>query len=507
MPAVCGYRGVHERAGRTRPPPPGSPLEPAGRKLLRLEVRNSQVPIERKPEWIKTRLKTGPEYTELKSLVRREGLHTVCEEAGCPNIYECWEDREATFLIGGDQCTRRCDFCQIDTGKPADFDADEPRRVAESVATMGLKYATITGVARDDLPDGGAWLYAETVRQIHAQLPGCGVELLIPDFNAEPDQLAEVFSSRPEVLAHNVETVPRIFKRIRPGFRFDRSLSVITAAREAGLVTKSNLILGMGEEPHEVVEAMQALHDAGLRPAHDHPVPAPLPAAPPRRPLGEAGGVRRVPGRRRADRLPGRARRAAGPQLLPRRPALPAGDRGPRGHPVRLTLGRPPGAGGTPVARAPILWVWHAASPQTPALRAARPDALRRTPGGDAVPAPRRPGPGGEPPKLDRKGRPKEPRLKKITGQARMIKQAYTLTRKNDPKLPWIMLIAFVVAFAVVELLGILFNSPFLFLPLAIITRRPGRARGVRAPGAGLGVPPGRGAARCGRVGARGHAR
>ena len=221
------------------------------------------MPIERKPEWIKTRLKTGPEYTELKSLVRREGLHTVCEEAGCPNIYECWEDREATFLIGGDQCTRRCDFCQIDTGKPADFDADEPRRVAESVATMGLRYATITGVARDDLPDGGAWLYAETVRQIHAQLPGCGVELLIPDFNADPDQLAEVFSSRPEVLAHNVETVPRIFKRIRPGFRFERSLSVITAAREAGLVTKSNLILGMGEEPHEVVEAMQALHDAG----------------------------------------------------------------------------------------------------------------------------------------------------------------------------------------------------------------------------------------------------
>jgi len=263
-------------------PSAGTKVEPAGRKLLRLEVRNSQVPIERKPEWIKTRLRTGPEYTELKSLVRREGLHTVCEEAGCPNIYECWEDREATFLIGGDQCTRRCDFCQIDTGKPAAFDADEPRRVAESVATMGLRYATVTGVARDDLPDGGAWLYAETVRQIHAAVPGCGVELLIPDFDAEPAQLAEVFSSRPEVLAHNVETVPRIFKRIRPGFRFGRSLSVLTAAREAGLVTKSNLILGMGEEPHEVVETMQALHDAGcdlltitqyLRPSvRHHPV-------------------------------------------------------------------------------------------------------------------------------------------------------------------------------------------------------------------------------------------
>src|SRR4051794_39497587 len=165
----------------------------------------------------------GPEYTALHGLVQAEGLHTVCQEAGCPNIYECWEDREATFLIGGDQCTRRCDFCQIDTGKPADLDRDEPRRVAESVATMGLRYATVTGVARDDLPDGGAWLYAETVRAIHARTSdgggeGCGVELLAPDFNAEPTLLAEVFASRPEVFAHNLETVRRVFRRIRPGF-------------------------------------------------------------------------------------------------------------------------------------------------------------------------------------------------------------------------------------------------------------------------------------------------
>jgi lipoic acid synthetase len=205
----------------------------------------------------------GPEFTQLSSLVKREGLHTVCQEAGCPNIYECWEDREATFLIGGDQCTRRCDFCQIDTGRPADLDLDEPRRVAESVQAMGLKYSTITGVARDDLPDGGAWLYAETVRQIHALNPGTGVELLIPDFNAVPDLLAEVFSSRPEVLAHNLETVPRIFKRIRPAFRYERSLEVITQARTAGLVTKSNLILGMGEEIPEVHEALADLRAAG----------------------------------------------------------------------------------------------------------------------------------------------------------------------------------------------------------------------------------------------------
>ncbi|WP_091674244.1 lipoyl synthase, partial [Amycolatopsis marina] len=255
---------------------------PDGRKLLRLEVRNSETPIEKKPSWIRTRVRMGPEFTELKGLVRREGLHTVCEEAGCPNIYECWEDREATFLIGGDQCTRRCDFCQIDTGRPAELDREEPRKVAESVRAMGLRYSTVTGVARDDLADGGAWLYAETVRQIHAVNPGTGVELLIPDFNADPDQLAEVFSSRPEVLAHNTETVPRIFKRIRPGFRYDRSLRVITAAREAGLVTKSNLILGMGETPDEVTAAMRELFDAGceiltitqyLRPSpRHHPV-------------------------------------------------------------------------------------------------------------------------------------------------------------------------------------------------------------------------------------------
>ncbi|MFD0555448.1 lipoic acid synthetase [Stackebrandtia endophytica] len=238
-------------------------VQPEGRRLLRVEARNAATPIERKPSWIKVKAKMGPEYRDLRGLVDREGLHTVCQEAGCPNIYECWEDREATFLIGGDQCTRRCDFCQIDTGKPQALDRDEPRRVAESVVTMGLKYATITGVARDDLDDGGAWLYAETVRQIHGALPDCGVELLIPDFNAEPDQLAEVFSSKPEVLAHNVETVPRIFKRIRPGFRYERSLSVLTAAREDGMVTKSNLILGMGETREEVSQALRDLHEAG----------------------------------------------------------------------------------------------------------------------------------------------------------------------------------------------------------------------------------------------------
>ena len=254
-------------------------VQPEGRKLLRLEVRNAETPIESKPPWIRTRARMGPHFTELKSLVRTGGLHTVCEEAGCPNIYECWEDREATFLIGGEQCTRRCDFCQIDTGRPEPLDRDEPRRVAESVHTMGLRYSTVTGVARDDLVDGGAWLYAETVRQVHELNPGTGVELLIPDFNSRDDQLAEVFSSRPEVLAHNLETVPRIFRRIRPAFRYERSLDVLRKARAAGLVTKSNLILGMGETPEEVIDALHDLRGAGceivtitqyLRPTRRH---------------------------------------------------------------------------------------------------------------------------------------------------------------------------------------------------------------------------------------------
>jgi lipoic acid synthetase len=234
-----------------------------GRKLLRLEVRNAQTPIEKKPEWIKTRASMGPEYTALRALVGEKQLHTVCQEAGCPNIYECWEDREATFLIGGSQCTRRCDFCQIDTGKPADYDTDEPRRVAESVVEMNLRYATVTGVARDDLPDEGAWLHAETVRKIHELNPGTGVELLATDFSGNPELLRVVFDSRPEVYAHNVETVPRIFKRIRPAFRYERSLDVITQARDYGLITKSNLILGMGETREEVSQALRDLHDAG----------------------------------------------------------------------------------------------------------------------------------------------------------------------------------------------------------------------------------------------------
>jgi len=238
-------------------------IAPEGRKLLRIEARNAAVPIEKKPEWIKTKAKMGPEYTQLRSLVVREGLHTVCQEAACPNIFECWEDKEATFLIGGERCTRRCDFCNIDTGKPLPVDRDEPRRVAESVKTMGLRYATITGVTRDDLDDEGAWLYAETIRVVHEMNPGVGVEMLAPDFSGNPELLNQVFATRPEVFAHNLETVPRIFKEIRPAFTYERSLDVISQARAYGLITKSNLILGMGETREEVSQALRDLHDAG----------------------------------------------------------------------------------------------------------------------------------------------------------------------------------------------------------------------------------------------------
>lgn len=241
----------------------GTVTDIAPRKLLRLEVRNAQTPIERKPAWIKTTAKIGPEYTELQQLVRDEGLHTVCQEAGCPNIFECWADREATFLIGGDACTRRCDFCQIESGKPSGYDREEPERVAESVSKMGLRYATVTGVCRDDLPDEGAWLYAETIRAIHRANPGVGVEMLAPDFSGKAALLSQIFDAAPEVFAHNVETVPRVFRRIRPGFDYHRSLAVLTAARERGLVTKSNLILGMGETREEVSQALRDLHQAG----------------------------------------------------------------------------------------------------------------------------------------------------------------------------------------------------------------------------------------------------
>ncbi|WP_124039803.1 lipoyl synthase [Neoactinobaculum massilliense] len=237
-------------------------VDPSKRKLLRVEKRNAETPIEHdKPAWLKTTMTVGKEYLDMRSRMNGADLHTVCVEAHCPNVYECWEDREASYLLGGDVCTRRCDFCFIKTGKPTSYDTDEPRRVANSVKQMGLNYVTVTGVTRDDLPDGASWLYAETCRLIHEQSPNTGVELLIDDMRGGDAALQQVFDSRPEVLAHNLETVPRIYKKIRPAFRYERSLELIEKASEAGLITKSNFILGMGETFDEVVDSMQDLRD------------------------------------------------------------------------------------------------------------------------------------------------------------------------------------------------------------------------------------------------------
>lgn len=226
----------------------------------------TEVAIGRKPGWLKIKLQNGPNHADLREITRSRGLHTVCEEARCPNIGECWEAREATFLIGGDRCTRRCAFCDVTTAVPSALDRTEPAKIADAVAQMGLNYAVITGVARDDLEDGGAWLYAEVTRAIRAKLPGCGVELLTPDFKGDADALRQVTDEAPEVLAHNLETVPRLFRRIRPAFSYDGSLGFIRrsrAALPATSFTKSNLILGMGETREEVSAALADLRDAG----------------------------------------------------------------------------------------------------------------------------------------------------------------------------------------------------------------------------------------------------
>ncbi len=249
----------------------------------RLTVVGAPGIAERKPRWLKQPVPlAGPNYRDIRQTMRGLDLHTVCEEAACPNIHQCWEDREATFLIGGQDCTRRCGFCQIATGRPKAYDRDEPRRVAEAVAAMGLNFAVVTGVARDDLPGGGAWLFAETLRQIRARIPSCGVELLIPDFRMSPDALRQVTDEAPEVLSHNLETVRRLFRHVRPAFTYDGTLRLLARARAAlpdGCATKSNLILGMGETEAEVYEAMRDLRDVGcqiltvgqyLQPTHRH---------------------------------------------------------------------------------------------------------------------------------------------------------------------------------------------------------------------------------------------
>jgi lipoyl synthase len=220
---------------------------------------------ERKPPWLKVRLRDGANATELKSIMRGLDLHTVCEEAMCPNIHECWEDREATFLILGDKCTRRCGFCDVMTSKPGPVDDEEPARIAEAVTRMGLRFVVLTGVARDDLADGGASMWAEAVRSVREASPGVGIEVLPTDFKGGERDIATVLEAHPDVFAHNLETVRRLHDRIRPAFGYDRSLDVLRLAKRLrpGQVTKSNLIVGMGERPDEVHQAMRDLADTG----------------------------------------------------------------------------------------------------------------------------------------------------------------------------------------------------------------------------------------------------
>jgi len=220
----------------------------------------------RKPEWLKVRSPGGPNYLRLKKKMRSEALHTVCEEAGCPNIGECWEAGTATFMILGDVCTRACKYCGVAHGMPTHLDEDEPRRVAETVRGMELEHVVITSVNRDELPDGGAGIYAETVRQVHALVPGCSVELLIPDFKGDEEALATVLEANPHILGHNLETVERLHPDVRPGGRYWRSISYLGASKRLrpDILTKTGIILGMGEEVDEIRQAMVDLREAAV---------------------------------------------------------------------------------------------------------------------------------------------------------------------------------------------------------------------------------------------------
>jgi lipoic acid synthetase len=220
----------------------------------------------RKPSWLKVRSPGGPSYRRLKELMRSGGLHTVCEEAGCPNIGECWEAGTATFMILGDVCTRACKYCGVAHGLPTELDLDEPRRVAEAVAKMALEHVVITSVNRDELEDGGARVYAQTIRRIHAAVPGCSVEVLIPDFKGSEPALRAVVEARPAILGHNLETVERLHPDVRPGGRYWRSISYLGAVKslDASMLTKTGIILGMGERQDEIRQAMSDLREAAV---------------------------------------------------------------------------------------------------------------------------------------------------------------------------------------------------------------------------------------------------
>ena len=240
----------------------------------------SSVPLLPRPPWIKARAPVGANYERLRGLMREQGLHTVCEEARCPNVGDCWNRGTATFMILGDVCTRACGFCAVRTGLPGrPPDPDEPRRVADAVARMALRHAVITSVNRDDQADGGASIFAAVIRQIRARVPGCAVEVLIPDFKGDWAALETVVVARPDILNHNTETVPRLYRTVRPGARYGRSLELLQRSKAAGLLTKSGIMVGLGEEWDEVLDTIRSIREAGtdiltvgqyLRPSFDH---------------------------------------------------------------------------------------------------------------------------------------------------------------------------------------------------------------------------------------------
>lgn len=230
--------------------------------LYQIMGRHRRDPLpERKPSWLKVKAPGGPTYLRLTQMMKELNLHTVCQEAHCPNIGECWEHGTATFMILGDVCTRNCAYCAVSHGRPPAYDIEEPARVGEAVAKLGLQHAVITSVDRDDLPDFGAYIFAETIRQIHQRLPGCSVEVLVPDFQGNVDSIRAVLEARPEIYNHNTETVPRLYKKARPGGKYHRVMEIFRVAKRIApdIPTKTGIILGMGETNEEVVEVMKDL--------------------------------------------------------------------------------------------------------------------------------------------------------------------------------------------------------------------------------------------------------
>ena len=230
--------------------------------LYQIMGRHRREPLpERKPSWLKVKAPGGANYVRIKQLMQELNLHTVCEEAHCPNIGECWEHGTATFMILGDVCTRNCAYCAVSHGRPPSYDIDEPARVAQAIAELNLRHAVITSVDRDDLPDFGAWIFAETIRQIRDRLPSCSIEVLVPDFQGNEDSIRTVLEARPDLYNHNTETVPRLYKKARPGGRYERLLEIFRVAKRIApdIPTKTGIILGLGETNEEVVEVMHDL--------------------------------------------------------------------------------------------------------------------------------------------------------------------------------------------------------------------------------------------------------